>query len=253
MGIKNALIIPDTHIPFQDHRAFALMLDAMEDCYGKQHLDSIVILGDFLDFYDLSFHGKSAKVNVSIRHEITEAHKVFQDICKRFPHTPITYLLGNHEYRFFRYLNSNAPELFHEFPLEEILGVDDYGVELVPYGKRQKHHVLGTSLIARHEPIGGGQSHTLNSLKRGVTDVIYGHTHQYQQSMLWGFDGKPMRAYSCGWLGNKDHEAYNWVKFHEQWCLCFGKVTVDESLWFDVQLIPIIDYKCILDGHMYTG
>jgi superfamily II DNA/RNA helicase len=61
----------DVHIPYHDNDALELMFTKFEE----ENVDSILINGDLLDFYQLSFHEKDPR-NVHFKQEI-EAGKTF--------------------------------------------------------------------------------------------------------------------------------------------------------------------------------
>ena len=55
MGLKAAILWPDTHVNWEHRRACSLVLKVM-DSLG-QDLTALYLLGDFADFYFASGHG----------------------------------------------------------------------------------------------------------------------------------------------------------------------------------------------------
>jgi predicted phosphodiesterase len=250
-GRKNnqrALIIPDCHIPFEDKKAYELMLKV------GQHIqpEEIVILGDYADFYDVSSHGKDPHIVSKLLDEVEAVKGRLAELRRLFPSAEIVYIEGNHEYRLGRYIRDKAPELFGIVGVENILGLEGFGIKFIPYGPCQKHRVLGASIIARHEPLAGGVHVAHNTASKALHSVIFGHTHRIQESQIVSFNGENHRGISSGWLGNCRLPAFNYVKAHHQWALGFSVLTLTGKTWFN-QLVHIIDYKCQCDGIIFEG
>lgn len=53
--LSRILIIPDTHVPYHDERAWLLLLQVAQ-AFG---FDYVIVVGDFLDCYYVSAHSKS--------------------------------------------------------------------------------------------------------------------------------------------------------------------------------------------------
>lgn len=252
MGPKRVLVIPDCHIPYEDKRAYQLMLDV---CSETVHPDAIYILGDYADMYSINGHGKSPGINLKLKDEIYEVHQRLQELCDLFPDAKKVFIEGNHEFRLARYIQKNCPDLFDLVTIPDILKLDEYGFEFIPYGPNQQAQILNSRLYARHEPISGGLHVAHGTVTKAMKSIIFGHTHRIQESQIVSIDGENYRGISSGWLGDKDHEdeVFHYVKNHHQWALGFSIVTVlDDGTWFN-QLVHIIDYKCVVDGYIHEG
>lgn len=248
-SLKTALCIPDCHIPYEDPRAYALMLDVAQDVDP----DEIVILGDYADFYNVSSHGKSPGILETLQDEISACLFRLGQLADMYPKAKKVFIQGNHEYRLERFINNHAKELFGIITTEDILELSSFGFEYVPYGPNQLYPVLGSRLHARHEPLSGGIHVAHGTVTKALKSVIFGHTHRIQESQIVAIDGENYRGISAGWLGNKYHDVFNYVKHHHQWALGFSIVTaLNNGLWFN-DLIHIIDYKCVTNGFLYEG
>jgi predicted phosphodiesterase len=252
---QRALIFSDCHIPYHDKAAYALMLKVAENI--KPKIDEIVILGDYADFYYVNAHGKSPEIKLTLKEEVECVKMHLRDLRKRFPKARIIFLEGNHEYRLHRFICNNAPEIFEFINLETILGLDALNISYVPYGPDQKYNVLGSKLIARHEPISGGVHVAHGTVVKAGCSVIFGHTHRIQESQVVMIDGSNHRGISTGWLGDKDSEAMQYLKNHAQWALAFSVVTlIDNGPWFN-QLVHIIEKNkklhCLFEGIKYEA
>jgi len=248
-SLKTALIIPDCHIPYEDERAYNLMLDVAKDLSPNE----IVIIGDYADFYNVSSFGKSPGIYDTLQDEIAAVHERLKQLKDLFPKAKKVFLQGNHEYRLERFVNSNAKEFFGLITTQSLLELDRFGFDYIPYGPNQLYQVLGSKLYARHEPLTTGLHVAHGTVSKALKSVIFGHVHRLQESGIVAINGEEYRGISCGWLGDKKHEVFNYVKAHHQWNLGFCIITVlNNGLWFS-DLTHIMDYKCVANGFLYEG
>jgi predicted phosphodiesterase len=246
---KKALIIPDCHIPYEDQRAYELMLAVAKDVDP----DEIVILGDYADFYAINSHGKDAAMNGVLQDEVYYVIERLKEIKRLFPNAKKVYIEGNHEYRLARYINSKCPDLYGVVDTQSILELNLLGYQFVPYGPNQKYQVLDSKLIARHEPLAGGKHVAQNTVEKAMHSVIFGHTHRIQEAQIVTIHGENYRGISSGWLGDTTHSVMQYVKGHHQWAHGFSIVNVlDDGTWFN-SLIHIVNYKCYYNGYVYEN
>lgn len=252
MSIKTALIIPDCHIPYEDKKAYALMLKAALDLKPEE----IVILGDYADFYGVNSHGRHPSLMHTLLEEVERVIMRLDELDKLFPDSKKIFLEGNHEYRLERYIQNMAPGLFGVTDTQSILKIDNRpNWQFVPYGPRQMHSVLGSHLRARHEPAGSSAKATAS---KALCSLVYGHIHRLEESHAVGLDGTNHVAFSVGWLGDKNlDKVFGYVKNHHQWQLGFGIVRVDtDTRIFYHQKIHILNigrkYSCVVDGKYYS-
>ena len=256
-GLKIAGLLYDPHHPFVDERAYKLCLGVFKDL----GIDELVVGGDFADFFAVMAHKKDPSIKIDFEEEVKVVNKELDKLDKLFPNIKKVFIEGNHEYRLFRYIRDKCPELFGLFDWQELLHFKPYrqkarkNWEVVPYGPYQKYSVLGSKLIARHEPMAGGKYAAAQTVTKAGTSVIFGHTHQIQEHQIVMLDGQNHRGINAGWLGNKDKypQVFNYVKNHHQWALAFTVVYVLPDGTFHAKVIHIIDYKCVVNGKLYTG
>ena len=249
MKSKNALIIPDTHIPYHDKRAYELMLKVAR----QQPIHEIVILGDYADFYGINSHGQDPAINLRLSDEVEAVKRELRRLRKFFPKSNIVFIQGNHEYRLERYIQNKAPELFNVLSTYEILGLGDLDIKYIPYGPNQKYKVLGTKLIARHEPIAGGTHVAHGTVVKAGSSVIFGHVHRIQESQVVMINGDNHRGITCGWLGDSNSRVMQYVKNHHQWALGFAIVNGIDKGRFFVDTKHIIDYMVYHNGKIVKG
>lgn len=249
MKIQRALIIPDTHVPYHDKKAFSLMLRAVK----TEHPDlaEIVLLGDFGEFASVGSHPKDPQMDRSFQREVKAVRDELDRLDKLFPKANKVYIEGNHCDRLTRYLRDVAPELDGLVEAKELLLKGRKKWTWVDYGPGQQYSVLGSKLLARHEPTGGGEHCAAGTVKSCGASVIFGHVHRIQEFQTVDIEGKNHRGITPGWLGDANHPIFNYVKKHHQWALGFSLVTVlPKGLWFN-QTIHIINHKLVLNGKVY--
>jgi predicted phosphodiesterase len=198
-GCKKLGIIGDIHIPYHDEDAIETACDKMEE----ENVDSILINGDLLDFYQLSFHEKDPR-KVHFKDEIEAGKQFFEYMRSRFPGIPIYFIPGNHENRFERYLRIKASELLDmdEFRLDVLLHVAEYRIEYIPFRTKV---VFGDFLIEHGDKIpgAGGVVPARTALMRLKTNCLINHFHKTSSSSqrVYGVeDSTIIRGYSLGCL-----------------------------------------------------
>ena len=99
--LEKVLIIPDVHCPYEDKKAWALMMKAMRD-WSPHH---IVVMGDFIDCYSVSSHSKDPNRVLQLKDEVEASIKLLQELQDLGAKNNV-FLAGNHEDRLERYLTS---------------------------------------------------------------------------------------------------------------------------------------------------
>lgn len=245
--MKLALVIPDTHRPFHDKKAYDLMMTVG----AALPIDEVVLLGDYADFYSVSSHKKDPRLPSMLVDEVTSVIDGLDEIDKVFTRAKKVFIEGNHEFRLERFLCDTAPALFGVTDTEHLLKFNQRpNWRFVPYTPHQKHMILGSKLMARHEPPG---SSAKAAATKGMVNLVYGHIHRIEEAHVVSLDDTNHVSFSVGWLGNKYHRAFYYVKQHWQWQLGFGLVWVDPANgYFYHQKIQILDnYSCVVNGKRY--
>lgn len=123
------LVIADAHIPYHDRR---VMESAVGHSKKNGAVDFVVLLGDWMDFYQISFFSKHPD-KPRMQKELTQAQQSFQWLRHHFGDVPIVYKLANHEFRWTRYLLTHAVELvgIPQFELKQVLNLAEFGIEPV--------------------------------------------------------------------------------------------------------------------------
>lgn len=214
----------------------------------------VVILGDYADFYCVSSHKKDPRVFNLLTEEVEDVHVGLDELDKILPDAQKVYIEGNHEYRLERYLIDSAPALFGVTDTEHVLKLAGRpGWKFIPYGPNQSYRVMGSHLVARHEPLATTAKATAS---KALCSLVYGHIHTIEESHIVGLDGTNYVTFSVGWLGDiRKDKIFNYVKNHWQWQLGFGLVWIDPATrYFYHQKIHILDnYTCVVNGKKYKA
>lgn len=134
-ALKRVGFICDAQHPFHDEKA----IDVAFDFLVKHSIDSLLINGDWGDFYQFSdFEKDPAYRDPRAEYEIWIESLLYIKQC--FPNIPVYYNLdANHEARYGRYMRTKAPELLNLklFEIEDLLRLNEIGI--IPI--RDYHHV----------------------------------------------------------------------------------------------------------------
>lgn len=242
---KKVLFCPDVHIPYHDKRAWNLFLKTAE---GFQP-DILVVMGDFGDFWCVSSHSKNPTRELNLDSELKLVNNELDKLDSLGCSQKI-FIEGNHEDRMRRYLQDKAPELFGLIGVEKLFKLDDRGWEHISYKESTK---LG-SLYMTHD-IGISTRYAVyRALECFMHSNVTCHTHRLALIVEGDATGKPMVAASFGWLGDTEQVDYmHRVKAKRNWALGFGVGHLDEDGTVFLSPIPIVGYKCCVEGKIYKA
>jgi predicted phosphodiesterase len=238
--ITKIMVCPDAHHPYVDKKAWKTFLAALRIVRP----DILVIIGDFGDFLSISAHAKKAKDEKRFKAELDAVNVALDEICaiglKR-----VIYVNGNHESRFDRYINSNAPELDDVVVLTEKLRLKERGLEHVPYGE-----FIRIGQIAFSHDVGRcGVNAARQSLSDFGDNLVFGHSHR--GAVVYGgtVEGKTHVCMNVGWLGDYnaiDYRNRNTAK--REWQHGCGLIYQTDNGESFCNFIPFIDGRCVIDG-----
>jgi len=194
--IETALILPDAQIgfrkkgndliPFHDRAAMDLALQAAQILQP----DRVLILGDWLDFPELSRFTQEPETRYLMQPALIECAWFLQTLMRTVPsHCLVAWTEGNHEYRLRNsLLEHQAGALADVRPVdnldgppamsvETLLGLDKLGIEYVqPYGTP---YWLWDILCHHGHVVRGGGGKTAASIVATAThSQIVGHIHR---------------------------------------------------------------------------
>lgn len=244
MTVERVLIVPDTHAPFHDKKAWALMLRAA----GSFSPHTVVHMGDLADFFSVSSHSKNPDRKASLKDEADEVKVLRQDLDDLGAQRKI-FIEGNHEFRLERYLTDKAPELFGLTSSDDVLELSANGWQFVPY---RRHTKVG-KLYLTHDTNQGGKFATARALDTFQHSVAIGHHHNMSYLVGGNATGEHQVGAQFGWLGDREQIDYmHEIKIRKSWSLGFGVGYHDKSNGYVyLQPVPILpNYTCLIEGQI---
>jgi metallophosphoesterase superfamily enzyme len=243
------LAIPDAHFPYHDKAAWELCLRGIE----VLEPDEIVIIGDFGDFAAVSNHPKHPDER-QLHKEVESVKEGLENVVNA--HTKnggITYMQGNHEDRLRLYLWNKAPELEGLVGFEDLLGLDNYGIETYRY---REFYKVGKVFFSH------GWRTGVNAARQTVLDagrnIVVGHSHRASIVTTGEIAGKKHFCMNIGWLGNVEL-VKDWASIgaYKDWALGFGVVDMvgDISSPYFVPIVETSKHRrsMILGGESYRA
>lgn len=192
--VKRGLIFGDTHFGFHDKKAIETTLN-----YGDGY-DFILLNGDILDFYALSYFSKNPAIN-SIKDEVNTAKEFFRILREVYPKQRIIFYEGNHDERLRKYIWEKAPALYQveAIQLKSLLELDKHGVELVENGRGWKIGSLH-GMHGNEAGLKGGINISRTMLLRTFENCLFNNFHKTSSSPAKTLDGKTLMNWSVGCL-----------------------------------------------------
>ena len=246
MSLKRLLIVPDTHAPYHDTRAWNLMLKVA----AQFKPDTIVHLGDLWDAYCVSSFDKDPTRAALITDELKAVHECLDNL-DGLSATRKVFVEGNHEYRLPRYIQAKAPETAGLLNIRSLFGLGERGWQYVPY----KHATKIGKVYFTHDTGNSGKYTTARALEAFQHSVVIGHHHAIQYQVLGDATGQHQVGAQFGWLGDVEQVDYiHRIKAQRQWSLGFGIGYHNTNNGF-VQLTPVPimdDYSCVVEGERHA-
>lgn len=244
MKIERILIVPDTHAPYHDKRAWDIVMQV-----GRAiQPDTIVHLGDLADFYAVSAYSKSPLRTLSLPDEVEICRSLRLQLDSLAPKRKI-FIEGNHEDRLRRYLTDKAPELFGLVNTDQLLQLSENDWEFYPY---REHAKIG-KVYFTHDTGHAGKYATNRSLETYQHSVVVGHNHANQYLVTGDATGTYQVGAQFGWLGDMNQIDYlHRIKVSRQWSLGFGTGYHEVAtgvIWLTPH--PIVNYSVCVDGKVY--
>jgi hypothetical protein len=243
------VVCPDTHVPFHDPLAWRTFLKAVR----VVEPDHFVFIGDFADFWSVSFYAKSPDRCKMLKPEIVAVNRELDKVSalQRSGHIGrVTFVAGNHEYRLARYLTEKAPELFGLVDLQQLFRFRSRGWDYVPYGQSL---TIG-KMDLTHDVGRCGKNAAQTSLEDYGSNLAIGHTHRLSTVYAGTVQGDKRVCLNVGWLGGFEHIDYK----HKSMALRsyqhgFGLIHQDSDGFSSCHAIPIHAGRCEVNGKWVTA
>ena len=238
ISYERILFVPDTHAPYADEAAWALMLAAAR----KWRPHRVVVLGDLADFYAVSDHSHDPARKLNLKWEVGEVNKKLEDLDSlgaTFKH----FIEGNHEDRLRRHLAQHSPAMFDMFDIPGLFRLAERGWTHTPYGQAFK---IG-HLYATHDEGSCGVTAHIKARGTFTGNVAIGHTHHMGVDYLGNARGETHVGVAFGWLGDVASIDYKSRVKAKQWSHGFG---IGHRFGDDVHLqaCPIVNGRVVVDG-----
>ncbi len=252
-GAKRTLVIGDVHIPWHDRRAVDLVLEWLAD----NPIDHVILNGDIIDCYEISRWVQPGSPGPGLAVEVEQGREFLERVRAALgPKGKITWVEGNHCFRFRSYIMNQAPGiagLDHNVTMHDQLKFEKYGVEFVQ-GRGSKWfstYVMAAPGVA----VGHFAKTSINAgyavkglLDRHGTSIVTGHGHCMGTSHRTHIGG-PIWGYEGGCLCDLEppycepaHWAQGFIVIHEL-----------EGLRPQIERVVIEEYAFAYGGVIYRG
>ncbi len=236
--MRKWIVLNDLHIPFQDKVCVKLALDFIKRVrpYG------VILLGDIVDFYQISRFAKDPSRANLLQDDIDEAVNFLRELSKLASN--IHYLRGNHEARLQKFLWSTSPCLssLDSLQVPSLLKFKELGVTYHPDRfKVGDMTFIHGKFVRRH----AGYSAKAHYDKYGVT-MMHGHTHRDAKYTIRTMDGhKAVWENYCMCSLDPEYDDF------PNWTQGFSLVTFVGKRPY-VEQIAVIAKSYVYGGKMYS-
>ena len=168
--MERTAFLGDWHVPFHCDNLPDILKEITKEA---KH---VVVMGDAVDFYQVSHYRRDPSRLVSLGQDIERAAELLA-ILKKVKGEKY-FILGNHELRLVRYLADHAPELvgLKSLDLTELLGLDRLGFTVVDGLYLKKKFGRREWLIFHGDHF--GKNGAYKNLETYGANGITGHSHR---------------------------------------------------------------------------
>ena len=235
-SIKKTLWIADVHGLFYDPKAFELAVG-----YGiKQNCDSVIILGDFMDYYGYSKFDKNPLLKGRFYEEKEWGQDTLQLLQKAFG--TVILKKGNHDARREDYIakRMDDPDIIQMSKYSDHLFFDGCHVNFIDYGQKIYYGKL-TGIHGHEYQGGGGINVARNRLLKAKVNVMSAHSHIAQSTITKTLRHDVLGSWTLGCLCFL-HPHY---APENEWTQGFAVTEKDSSGNFEVNNRTIIGSKTV--------
>lgn len=235
--IKTSVVMNDHHIPYQNIVANRLSFKFIKHIKP----DYIDLLGDVLDFYQISKFLTSPERKNTLQDDIDLCRDYLEELRDLAPKSEIILHFGNHVCRLKKYIWKNAGQLdcIRSLDLRFLLNCDKLRIKTI---ESEEGYLLRGKLVMTHGTIvsqDSGATARRNIQKYGLS-VICGHTHRFGAIFKTDLRGE-IGGWENGCMCNMEL-IKEWGREIANWQLGFSIVDFKDD-FFRVQQIPIIKNK----------
>ena len=274
-GLKRALIIPDSqngykvnrrtqeHTPMHDRRAWDLAVQVAQ----RLQPDEIVLLGDMLDLAPFGKYSTGPELHYTTTPTLLELHWWLGQLRLAAPSAKCYYLEGNHELRLQRQIHDTLREAADLRPVDDpegatalsvprLLALDSLDIEYIDGYPGGEHWIWG-KVRAYHGTVArkGGGASVAAVIRDANSHVLFGHIHRTELCAKTQTDSEGhniIYAMSPGTIARIDGVVPGSTR-RADWQQGLGVVYMSPEGQVQMNLIPITDGMCVLDGAMLHG
>lgn len=190
-------VISDLHIPYHILPAVNYAVDNML----REGCKVLYINGDGMDFHQQSSFDRDPRRQSSFPKEKADFHEFLEYVTGRFER--VIWKMGNHELRWDTYLMRRAPEIMTDpyFGFANVMGLDDFGVELV--GPSQMAKFGDLCVLHGHEltkSLASPVSPARSAFTKTKSNLLISHHHTVSDYSEKDLNGNVITCHSMGCL-----------------------------------------------------
>jgi len=213
----------------------------------------LVVQGDIADFYGVSSFSKSPDRSHTFPEEVADVNDGLDELDSLGAEEKV-FIEGNHEYRFMRWLQDKAPELFGLMDVPKLFSLKERGWNYVPY----KQSIKIGKLWATHDVGSAGRYSVFRAADTFQHSVVVAHTHRLTYIVEGNATGEHFVAAQFGWMGDvKQIDYMHRVKAEREWTLGFGTGLMREDGVVYLTPHPIIrkgrKHSVVVEGKEYCA
>lgn len=255
-------VVGDLQIPYEDKRAVGLWFKVMK-AWKPDAIDIVGDIDDQLEYSSFSdgttdeFFSRLKKEEDPsplnfIKKNADGAKQFYAKIRKQHPDADIHASLGNHDIRIFKYIDKKAPAYNDSVTPNVLWGLDDQGITWKMY-KERPHLRFGGMHVHHGDTVTTTGLAVRNDIENYNISLIRGHDHRggvvYKTHPL---SSNTLQGLGSGHMCNPFEYGLQYT-INPSWELGFGIVHVVDGV-AHLQFIPITpDYKCVVDGRVFSG
>jgi UDP-2,3-diacylglucosamine pyrophosphatase LpxH len=172
--MKKAIVINDLHVPFHDYDVIKMVTQFIKD----EKPDELFLNGDIVDMWEISRFTKDPRLGEDLKEEIEIAKEILSPMI--IP-KKTTWIFGNHEFRFDKFLFDHAKALvgLKGLTLQSQMEMDKMGVLAVDRSSKENYIDLGPIVIGHFNHVNKYSGYSAkNLLDKYNKSLIQGHTHR---------------------------------------------------------------------------
>lgn len=197
-GAKRVGIISDVHVPYHSENAWEAAINKLK----ANKIDTLVINGDYADFYQVSKWEKNPK-----KRRFSEELRCCVEGLEWMRHilkgVRFIYKLGNHDERWDKFIWQRTPEIYDlpQCQIESLLEFERLGIECV---RDQRPIMLGKLPVLHGHELPKGMTSPVNMARgaflRTIHSMLCGHGHRTSTHVEADMFGKEIAVWSTGML-----------------------------------------------------